>query len=157
MLETITKRALSTLKKLDWTWPLLTRITLGVLFASTGWGKVHSLDKVTAFFTELKIPMPGLNAVVVAYSELICGTLLLVGLASRLATIPLIVSMIVAILTAKLSEIHGLPDLFGEIEFTYLVMCVAILVAGPGKVSLDTLVTRRLFKGSLVAGALASA
>jgi putative oxidoreductase len=157
MLDMITKRALSTLKKLDWTWPLLTRLTLGVLFASTGWGKVHHLDKVTAFFTELKIPMPGLNAVVVGYSELICGALLVLGLASRLATLPLIVSMIVAILTAKLGEIHGLPDLFGEIEFAYLVMCVAILVAGPGKLSLDTLVGRRLFKGGATAGALVSA
>jgi putative oxidoreductase len=152
MLETITKRALSTLKRLDWTWPLLTRITLGVLFASTGWGKAHSLEKVTAFFTELNIPMPGLNAVVVAYSELVCGTLLVLGLGTRLATIPLIVSMIVALLTAKLGEIHGLPDLFGEIEFTYVVMLISILVAGPGRISLDTLVGRRLFKSGVVAG-----
>jgi putative oxidoreductase len=149
MLERIRLRALAALNGLAFSWPLLSRVTLGVLFASTGWGKVHSLEKVTAFFVELKIPMPALNAFVVAYSELICGSLLLVGLFSRLATVPLLVSMIVALLTAKLDEIHGLPDLFGQVEFTYLVMLFAVLVAGPGSVSLDALLAKRLGKSAL--------
>jgi putative oxidoreductase len=136
-------RALAVLDKLAFLPPLVARITLGVLFASTGWGKVHNLDKVTGFFQELHIPMPGLNAVVVSYSELVCGALLVVGLASRLATVPLIVSMAVALVTAKASEIHGLADLFGAVELTYLVLCLFIAVSGPGPVSLDHLLARR--------------
>ena len=136
-------RALSLLGRVAWLAPLLGRLSVGLLFLSTGWGKAHSLDKVTKFFIELKIPMPALNAVVVAYSELICGTLLVVGLFTRLATVPLIVSMVVAILTAKLGDIHGVFDLVGADEFTYLCVLMMLALIGPGKVSLDELLTRR--------------
>jgi putative oxidoreductase len=105
---------------------------------------VHNLEKVTGFFTELGIPMPGLNAVVVSFSELVCGALLVVGLGSRLATIPLLVSMAVALVTAKAGEIHGLADLFGTVEFTYFALLVYVAVSGPGPVALDHLVARRL-------------
>jgi putative oxidoreductase len=120
----------------------LTRITLGGLFVSTGWGKVHHLDKVTGFFTELGIPAPAFNATLVGWSELVCGALLLLGLASRLASIPLLISMTVALLTAKRGEIHGLPDLFGQVEFTYVCMLVVVLVLGPGAASLDAVIAR---------------
>ncbi|HEY8947081.1 MAG TPA: DoxX family protein, partial [Polyangiaceae bacterium] len=111
----------------------------GVLFMSTGWGKVHSLDKVTQFFTELHIPAPAFQATMVSYVELIGGALLLVGLASRFAAIPLIASMVVAIITAKADEVHGLADLFGLVEWTYLALLVWIAIAGAGSVSLDRL------------------
>ncbi len=136
-------RALGVLERLAWLAPLLGRLAVGLLFLSTGWGKVHSLDKVTKFFTELKIPMPALNAVVVGYSELVCGALLVIGLCTRLATVPLIVSMVVAILTAKLADIHGLFDLVGADEFTYLCVLMMLAVIGPGQASLDALLTRR--------------
>src|SRR3974377_1876527 len=103
--------ALSALKGLDPAALLTARLTVGVLFVSTGWGKVHNLAKVTSFFAELGIPMPGLNATVASYTELLCGSLLVIGLASRLASLPLVVTMIVAILTAKRAEGAGLADL----------------------------------------------
>jgi uncharacterized membrane protein YphA (DoxX/SURF4 family) len=56
-----------------------------------------------------------------------------------LATIPLVVSMFVAIVTAKSSEIHGLFDLVGTDEFTYLVVLVMIAIIGPGSIALDRL------------------
>lgn len=110
---------------------------------STGWGKVHNIEKVTQFFVELHIPAPGLNAIVVGWSELLCGTALVIGLLTRLATIPLIVSMIVAILTAKLADLHGLFDLVGFEEFTYLIVLVMIAILGPGRLSLDQLLAKR--------------
>ncbi len=135
--------ALGALRRVSWLAPLLGRFAVGLLFLSTGWGKVHSLDKVTQFFIQLKIPMPALNAVVVAYSELVCGALLVVGLLTRLATVPLIVSMVVAILTAKLADIHGLFDLVGADEFTYLCVLIMLAVIGPGTASLDHVLFRR--------------
>jgi putative oxidoreductase len=136
------------LERVSFLAPLLGRLAVGLLFLSTGWGKVHSLDKVTAFFVKLQIPAPGLNAVVVGYSELICGALLVIGLCTRLATLPLIVSMIVAILTAKLSDIHGLFDLVAADEFTYLCILVMLLIIGPGQLSLDAILVRRLLASS---------
>lgn len=137
-------KALSVLDRIWWLAPLIGRLAVGLLFLSTGWGKAHSLEKVTQFFVSLHIPAPGLNAVVVAYSELICGALLTIGLFTRLATIPLIVSMIVAILTAKLGDIHGLFDLVGADEFTYLCVLIMLALIGPGKASLDRLLCRSL-------------
>jgi putative oxidoreductase len=133
------ERAESALKKVDFIAPSVARVTLGVLFMSTGWGKVHSLAKVTAFFADLGIPAPGLNAHVVSFVELVGGALLLVGLASRLAAVPLMVSMLVAILTAQREQVHGLPDLFGLVEWTYFALLLWVALAGPGKLSLDHL------------------
>ncbi|MFZ5892972.1 MAG: DoxX family protein [Myxococcota bacterium] len=130
-------RAEAWLERLDWAAPLLARTTLGVLFMSTGWGKVHNLDKVTGFFTELGIPAPGFHAVLVSYTELVGGGLLLIGLCSRLAAVPLLVSMAVAIITAKRDEVGGLADLFGLVEWTYLALLAWVALAGPGRCSLD--------------------
>jgi putative oxidoreductase len=143
------ERALSLAKKTDSAALLVARLTVGVLFVSTGWGKVNNLAKVTEYFTELGIPMPGFNATLASYTELICGSLLVIGLASRLASVPLVVTMVVAILTAKRSELHSLPDLFGFVEWTYLAILLVIFALGPGKIALDTLVERRLRAGEL--------
>jgi putative oxidoreductase len=130
--------------RLDWLWPLLARLAVGVVFVTTGWRAIHILDDVTAFFAELGIPWPRLNAVVVAYTELICGGLLLAGLATRLAALPLIAIMTVAIATAKLAAIHGVSDLFRQIEALYIVLLIALAIAGPGAVSIDGWLARRV-------------
>ncbi|MGD0674697.1 MAG: DoxX family protein [Polyangiaceae bacterium] len=131
------ERVLAAIARLRWLAPLLGRLAVGLLFVSTGWGKVHDIPKVTQFFERLGIPVPGFNAVLVGYTELIGGSLLVVGLFTRLATIPLSISMVVAILTAKWSELHGVFDLVGFDEFTYLVILIMIAIIGPGSVALD--------------------
>src|SRR5258708_2710545 len=90
-----TDRALRIARSLESIPALLARLVVGVVFVTSGWGKVHNLEKVTAYFTELHIPAPAFQAVFVSYVELICGSLLFVGLASRLSAIPLILSIIV--------------------------------------------------------------
>ena len=142
-MESARLRVERAVKQLDWFAPLLGRVTVGVLFISTGWGKVHNLAKVGAFFAELHIPAPAIQATFVSYVELIGGALVLVGLFARWASLPLIGSMAVAILTAKADEVHGLPDLFGLVEWTYLVLFVWIALAGPGRASLDHLLFAR--------------
>jgi len=140
-------RALEVLERARPAALLLGRLAVGLLFLSTGWGKVHNIPKVTHFFETLGIPAPGFHAVLVGYSELLCGAALVIGLLSRLATIPLIVSMTVALLTAKRGDIHGLFDLVGQDEFTYLVVLVMIAVLGPGRIALDHFVAKRIDEG----------
>ena len=134
--------AVKRLEKLAWLALLAGRLAVGLLFLSTGWGKVHDVAKVTEFFASLHIPMPALNAVVVGYSELLCGAALILGLLARLATLPLIVSMIVAISTARLADVGGLFDLVGLEEFTYLVLLTMLLILGPGRASVDGWLSR---------------
>jgi putative oxidoreductase len=139
-------RFLPAADRLSFLGPTLARLTLGIVFVGTGWGKLHGLEKVTEFFTELGIPAPGFNAVLASSAELLCGALLLVGLLSRLAAIPLIVVMTVAILAAKIDNLHGVVDLLGFEEWTYIVLLLWIAVAGPGPLSLDRIVSSRTAK-----------
>ena len=147
-LPTLFSRARAAADRLAWLGPLLVRISLASVFVVTGWGKLHDLAKVTGYFTELGIPMPGLTAVVVATTEFIGGSLVLVGLFTRLASLPLAFSMLVAILTAKRGDIDGLATLFGFSEFTYLACFLWLAVAGAGPISLDRVLFSRLQKAT---------
>ena len=127
----IRRFVLSAADRLSWLPPTLTRVAVGVVFVGTGWGKLHNLDKITGFFAELGIPAPGFNAVLASSAELVCGALILVGLLTRLASLPLIVVMAVAILTAKRGEIGGLSDLLGFVETLYIALLAWLATAGP--------------------------
>jgi putative oxidoreductase len=120
--------------------PTLARLTLGVVFMGTGWGKLHSIPDVTQFFTDLHLPAPGFQARLVATTELVGGLMVLLGLGARLISVPLLFTMVVAILTAKRGDINGLSSLLGFEEWSYLVMLLWIAVAGPGPLSLDRLI-----------------
>jgi putative oxidoreductase len=130
------------LKKLDWLFPLIARIAVGVVFAQSGWGKFHNIQKVTNYFTELQIPMPMIQAYLVATVELVAGALLVLGLFTRLIVIPLIVIMVVAILTAKKADITTYTDILGFTEFLYIILLGWIGVGGPGIISVDKIFKR---------------
>jgi NADH dehydrogenase len=124
---------------LGWLPPLIARLAVGITFALTGWGKLHNLGKVTEFFTSLGIPLPGANAALIGCVEFFGGLALIFGVLTRLACIPLLVSMVVAVLTAKRDQL-GFVSLFGFEELTYAVVFTWLLVAGPGAASIDHIV-----------------
>jgi putative oxidoreductase len=124
--------------------PALARLTVGLVFIGTGWGKLHTLPDVTDYFAGLGIPAPGLNARLAATTEFVGGLLVLVGLGTRVAVLPMSITMLVAILTAKRGDVHGLTDLVGLEEWSYLVFFIWLAVAGAGPLSLDRLVAPRL-------------
>jgi putative oxidoreductase len=142
-LAALRARALSTLDRFSWIGPLALRLSLGAVFLGTGWGKLHNLGQVTGFFTELGIPFPGAQAAMVSVVELLGGGLILLGLFTRFASLPLMAVMAVAILTAKRPEIDGIQSLLSFQEFTYLAGFLWLLVAGPGEASLDALLFGR--------------
>jgi putative oxidoreductase len=142
-LEVLRTRVLTRLEGFSWVGPLVVRLSLGAVFLGTGWGKLHSLGQVTSFFTELGIPFPAAQAALVSGVELIGGTLILLGLFTRFAALPLMGTMVVAILTAKRPEIDGLRSVLAFEEFTYLAGFLWLFVAGAGKASLDALLVAR--------------
>jgi putative oxidoreductase len=115
----------------------------------TGKGKLENIGKIIEFFTSLKIPLPVFNAYLVGSLECFGGLLLMVGLASRLISIPIIISMIVAFLTADSeawSSIFSDPDKFVQsAPFPFLLMSLLILAFGPGLFSIDALIKRFIF------------
>jgi putative oxidoreductase len=142
LLDRAPERAVAGAERIAWLPPLLARIALGGTFATTGWGKLHDLTKVTGYFTELGLPAPAFLARVVGMTELACGLLVFVGFITRLAAIPLIAVIVIAIPTARLADIHGVADFLGLEELTYALLLFWIVIAGPGRVSLDQVVVR---------------
>lgn len=136
-------RVLDFLDRCSWVGPLALRLSLGAVFLGTGWGKLHNLSQVTGFFTQLGVPFPTVVAPVIAGLELVGGTLIVLGLFTRLAALPLMGIMTVAILTAKRPDIDGIRSLLAFEEFTYLAGFLWLFVAGAGKVSLDALLFAR--------------
>jgi putative oxidoreductase len=122
--------------------PLLARLSVGVIFAQSGWGKLGALGDTTAFFAELGIPAPGFHAGLVAITELVGGLAVAVGLGTRFASVPLAFTMLVAIATAKREDIDGLASLLALDEFTYLAVFAWLAVAGSGAASIDGLIVR---------------
>ena len=148
MLVRLRQLVLRVSNALRWLPPTLTRLVVGWVFLQSGWGKLHSLEKVVGFFTSLGLPAPEFQARLVACTEFVCGLLLLVGLATRVATIPLIITMIVALATALRADIHGLGDLFGTSEFLYIALLAWLGVYGAGPISLDRVIARNMDRGA---------
>jgi putative oxidoreductase len=126
--------------------PLLLAIRLywGWQFFIDGKGKLQNLDRVASYFASLNIPMPRLNAIVAACVQCVCGLMLLAGLFSRFATLPLIGIMCVAYATADRDALHAIvsdPDKFvSAAEFLFLLASVVVFAFGPGKLSLDAVI-----------------
>jgi putative oxidoreductase len=126
---------------------LAIRLYWGWQFMETGWGKLTDIGKVIGFFTDLGILVPALNAYFVSALEFGGGVLLILGLGSRLIALPLVIDMIVAYITADreaLFSIFSNPDKFtAAAPYTFLVASLIVLIFGPGRFSLDTLLAAR--------------
>ena len=127
---------------LRWLSPTIARLTVGLVFFQSGWGKLHDLEKVTSYFTELGIPNPAFQARFASTAEFACGGLLLLGLATRFAVVPLIVTMCVAIRTVQWENVDGIGSLVGLLEFSYIALLVWLGTDGPGPLSLDRFIAR---------------
>jgi|SRR3990172_3304583 len=129
---------------------LLTRLVMGIAFYQTGSGKLANPANVTAFFTELGIPFPELNAAFVSRLEYYGGILLVLGLLTRLAAALLGSTMIVALMTADRASLLEALGFSGETGLTDVVPLVYglfllwLLIYGGGAVSVDRLLGRWL-------------
>lgn len=127
---------------------LIMRLYWGWGFFQTGKGKLSALDKTADYFATLSIPLPKLNALMAGSTECVGGLLLMVGLASRLVSVPLAFTMIVAYATADreaLNLIFSDPDQFLQAApFLFLLTSLIVLVFGPGVFSADWLIAKKL-------------
>jgi putative oxidoreductase len=122
----------------SWLAPLVARVTVGWVFLWSGWGKLNDLPAVIENFVGWGIPFPNILAPFVSTIEFLGGLLLLLGLFTRLAAVPLIIVMVVAVLTAKWPEVDSLETLLGFDEVAYLALFLWLAVAGPGPISCDS-------------------
>lgn len=116
-------------------WGLLVlRLWFGLALAiNHGWPKMTGLEAFASGVAKHGFPVPIVFAVAAAASELVGGLLLAVGLLTRPAAVGVAGTMLVAAFV-----VHG-SDPFTKKEFAlcYAAAAIALLIAGPGKLSLD--------------------
>lgn len=139
---TITHR-LSTLKDI----PLfLIRLILAYGFYGPAKMKLNDVSAIAEWFSSIGIPAPTLNAYLATYTEITGALFLLLGFATRFMTIPLIITMLVAIKTVHWANGFEASENGFEIPLYYLVMLITLFFTGPGRISIDHLIRARLIK-----------
>jgi uncharacterized membrane protein YphA (DoxX/SURF4 family) len=121
---------------------ILVRFLVGGVFLSEGAQKFLYPDALgVGRFLKIGIPAPECTAPLVGAVEILCGSLVIVGLLTRLATIPLIVDMLVAIATTKIPILmkSGLWAMAHEArtDYTMLLGSIFLLCVGAGPLSVD--------------------
>lgn len=140
---------------------ILIRIAVGAVFLSEGVQKFLNPDDVGAGrFARIGIPNAEVMGPLVGTIEIVCGALVLLGLLTRVAVVPLIGIMVVAIITTKIPILMGMDlgpfrvrqlDDYGfwsmahesRTDFAMLLGSLFLLIVGAGRWSVDALVRRR--------------
>jgi uncharacterized membrane protein YphA (DoxX/SURF4 family) len=143
-------------------WTILVRLLVGlIVFLPEGIQKLAYPDLLGAGrFAKIGIPLPDIMGPFVGVVEIICGSLIIIGLLTRLAAVPLVIIMIVALISTKLPILLGhdvgmfrLPtDMkrFGfwsvmhesRADLTMLLGCIYLAIVGAGRWSLDDRLAR---------------
>jgi putative oxidoreductase len=143
-------------------WTILVRLLVGlIVFLPEGIQKLAYPDVLGAGrFAKIGIPYPDIMGPFVGVVEIICGTLIIIGLLTRLAAVPLVIIMIVALISTKLPILFGhdvgmfhLPADMKRLGFwsvmhesradlTMLLGCIYLAIVGGGKWSLDDRLAR---------------
>jgi len=127
---------------------ILIRFAVGAVFLSEGIQKfIFANDLGVGRFAKIGIPAPGIVAPFVGVVEIICGTLILIGLMTRLAAVPLIIDMLVAISTTKTPILvgHGFWAMAHEarVDVAMLLSSIFLMIVGAGAWSIDQKLSSR--------------
>ncbi|MDQ6758065.1 MAG: DoxX family protein [Bacteroidota bacterium] len=117
---------------------LILRLGFGILLAHHGYLKFLNFQQTEGFMMDFMGLGKSTTTCLVIFTELFCAILVIIGLFTRLACIPIIFLFIIIIFKAT-----G-PDFFGKSELPelYLAGFLAILLAGPGKASVDNMISK---------------
>lgn len=119
---------------------LILRISFGViLMVSHGFAKVRHFDQLqTTFYSFMGLGSKA-SLILALFAEIFCSLLIVLGLFTRWACIPLIITMLVVIYGADASK----DFLESELAIFYLTAFLVLLFCGPGKVSVDGMISKR--------------
>ncbi len=117
---------------------LILRIGLGVMMLNHGLPKLMNFNNMAPdFFDPLQVSSHFMLGLVV-FAEVLCSVLLILGLFTRWATIPLIIQMMVVVFVVHVDDGFGRQELGAH----YLLGYIILWLLGPGKISLDRLISR---------------
>ena len=118
---------------------LIMRVSIASLMLVHGIPKLLSLVSGDAVQFPALIGSPEVSLALAVFAEVFCSILILFGLSTRLATIPLIITMLVAVFLIHAED----PFSKQEMGLHYLIGYVLLLITGSGKISLDHLLLKR--------------
>jgi putative oxidoreductase len=122
---------------------LFIRLAVGLIFASQGLLKYTDPAMGVVRFTKIGFPHPTFTAHFVGAFEMVCGALVLIGLWTRLAAIPLLIVIATAIATTKIPELfrpnQGFWYMVSDARTDFAMLCclIFLIAAGAGSCSLD--------------------
>ena len=120
---------------------LLMRFALGgLMIANHGWIKVINYETLKVDFIDFMGVGPHVSLILAILAEILCSILLIFGLYTRVALLPLIITMLVA-MSAHSWDIFG----EGELGFIYLLCFVFLFLTGPGEKSIDARMNKRTY------------
>ena len=153
----LTNSALNGIPKWEGVPVLLARVSMGVFFAISGGNKLFvpaHYEEMLSTLTDAGIPFPDFMTYFVSGVEFVCGLFLVVGFLSAVCCIALTVAMLVAIGTVQLGTLPSgqraldwLDDFLYLPEVMYVLVFLWLLVSGPGRLSIDHWLWRRLSSG----------
>ncbi len=118
---------------------LLLRLLFGGLFVYYGYLKIESYNQILPMFGDIIGIGSKLSFHLVIFAELVCGFFVLTGFMTRLAIIPIFITMIVAYFIAHEKD----PFQVKQIAFVYLLLSIVIFILGSGKYSIDKLLSKK--------------
>lgn len=108
---------------------------------------VHGIPKLGMLLSGEPVAFPGvlgmgpeLSLTLAVFAEVVCSVLILFGLGTRLAVIPLIITMVIAVFFIHMAD----PFAMKELGIHYLLVYVLLLFAGSGRFSLDKVIAAKL-------------
>lgn len=116
---------------------LALRLVLVYGFFNPALMKIKDINSITGWFESINIPLPTLNAYLVTGTEVLGIIFLTLGLFTRWISIPLIITMLVAIVTVHIGNGFEAGENGFEIPLYYILMLLTLFTFGAGKYSLD--------------------
>src|SRR5690554_2261313 len=122
---------------------LLLRLVAGGFMLTHGLGKLNKLfgDDAIQFADPLGVGVTASLALTV-FAEVLCALFLIVGFATRLSAIPLVITMLVAAFVVHANDGFGKQ----ELPLLYAINYLVIAISGAGKYSVDQLIFKRIMK-----------
>lgn len=122
---------------------LFIRITLAYGFYGTAVMKWKDIPAIAVWFGSLGIPAPTINAYLAAGTEAAGVIMLVLGAGTRIISVPLIITMLVAIKTVHWANGFEAGENGFEIPLYYILMLLTLVISGAGKWSLDHLIDKK--------------
>ncbi len=118
---------------------LLLRVSFGfILMLKHGFDKVRTFDTLQHTFYSFMGMGPKASLILALFAEIFCSILVVMGLFTRLACVPLIIMFLVIIF----GHDAGKDLMDSELAITYFTAFLAILLCGPGKISVDGMINK---------------